>query len=543
LIVIGVDEADALRPACRAGDIVCPVADCPRPALTARGGSRRDHFAHMRGRRDSHGPERLAHQHAKAVIGQWVHRRYPQLEVRTEATVQTGQRADVLVTSPSGKRVAVEIQCSPLTGDEWRERHTRYRDAGITVQWLWWNQAPHLRPPRGGLAGEPGVARRPALLGEIRAAKLPWLWFDPFNAVLPAAVADRRLARPLGCATTHWYGQHVGMAPFVLERCALGEAGIVHPVLTRLTAEEQRLAAEDLRRAEEAARASEQGERERREREQAARARFAALLARAPDPRHPALRKLLANAPNGGRMVTDDVCEGTLRLAAIADAGIVGRQATVWAVEAQIDRTVRIPSDQWDAVQSTYAALLDTGWVTAGRFAGSLQAPPGSADAAKRLVAANRSRRRSPSSTPRRSVALPSPAPEPGRSPPHGGPDATVAVGVATSSPLPDAESVTHRLVRARGPRLAIIETHERDGAAAALDVVAHVAACPECCRHRYGCPTLGQALVWARGPRETTPPDADVRLSALSRAQLDAALAAERSETAANPDPGGTGA
>jgi hypothetical protein len=107
----------------------------------------------------------------------------------------------------------------------------------------------------------------------------------------------------------------------------------------------------------------------------------------------------------------------------------------------------------------------------------------------------------------------------------------------------PSAESLVHRLVRARGPRLAIIETDERDGAAAALNVVVHVVACPECCRHRYGCPTLGQALVWARGPRDTAPPHADVRLSALSRAQLDAALAAERSKTSPDPDTGGTGA
>jgi competence CoiA-like predicted nuclease len=56
-----------------------------------------------------------------------VQQRHPQLEVVIDASGRDGQRADILVTSPrSGKRLAIEMQCSPLTDAERRHRHDSY---------------------------------------------------------------------------------------------------------------------------------------------------------------------------------------------------------------------------------------------------------------------------------------------------------------------------------------------------------------------------------------------------------------------------------
>ena len=152
LVVIAQDDAAALRPACRVGQLVCHIDDCVTPAISTRGGQRRDHFFHLRAGGQDHGPERFAHQHSKAVLAAWAAERHPHLDVRVEARVETGQRADILLSSPtSGARLAIEMQCCALTEAEWCRRTRGYSDAGIEVQWLWWNR-PGSRTPTGRAA-------------------------------------------------------------------------------------------------------------------------------------------------------------------------------------------------------------------------------------------------------------------------------------------------------------------------------------------------------------------------------------------------------
>jgi hypothetical protein len=44
-------------------------------------------------------------------VAAWLRGRYPDVEVTVdEATIETGQRPDVLVVRPDGSRVAVEVQ-------------------------------------------------------------------------------------------------------------------------------------------------------------------------------------------------------------------------------------------------------------------------------------------------------------------------------------------------------------------------------------------------------------------------------------------------
>jgi hypothetical protein len=469
LIVIDEGEADRLRPACKAGDMVCPVGECPHPALSTRGGTRRDHFFHLNGRRDSHGPERLAHQLGKAKIARWARGRHAGLDVQVEATIETGQRADVLITSPaSGARLAIEIQCSPLTAAAWRARHELYLAAGVCAQWLWWNQPPHLGAARGEQHARPGIAREPSLLEAVRNAGLEWIWFDPGAEVLAAALDDTRLARPLRCPAGGWWGKHVGMVAFTLADCALTEHGLTAPVLERLAAERDRLADEDAARtAREAA--------ERQAAEHAARRAFQAALATLPAADDPAVIRLLEDIVDGGAVLGVGVCEALLRLQTVRYPGTVGAPADTNGLGDLLERAARdlgVRSLPPDIADRALRALRTGGWIDANRIAGSWDAPPGSELARRRLETRAR-----PQAT-----ATPSPRPpQPRGVPPRQRrPD-------PSPGEVADGGCSAHRQISDRGPRLALIEAREQRGPAGSRLVLEHLLVCERCRRHPWG--------------------------------------------------------
>jgi competence protein CoiA-like protein len=461
LVLIERGQADQLRPSCRAGDLICPVSDCPSPALSTRGGKRRDHFFHLHRSATAHGPERLAHQHAKAVLAHWIQQRHRDLEVVLEAPVETGQRADVLVTSPqSGKRLAIEMQCSSLSAADWRHRHDSYTNIGIATQWLWWNQPPHLRQATGDQRTSPGIARRPALMDDLAGHDgMPWLWFDPVNAVLAVAVDDPRLAKTLGCATPNWYGQHVGVAPLELADCTLTERGLMHPLLERLTTLRAELANRDA-----------QCEQVRRA---AGRAQVHTLLTQVgADPAHPAIAALLAGFVDGGPAISDDVCEAMLRLTAVRYPVHIGSPAgpralhdRLWSAATELGcRNIR--DDVW---RRAAEALNSSGFVQGGRIVGSLGAPPGSNAAATRLEVSRAASRRGPVRPPRRSDEPPTPP-----SPKDRESAALRPVGWE------------HGWAQRRGPRVALIEAREHDGRQGGLRVLAHLLDCAACRDHHW---------------------------------------------------------
>lgn len=220
--------AEELRERCRAGDLICPVPNCPAPAYVARGGAtRRHHFAHRPGG-GGHAPESYFHQVAKFRLADWVRRRYPRMRVGVEVRVESGQIADVLITSPrTGARVALEVQFSALSVDEWRRRTRGYTDHAVQVQWLFGHLPPHLRR----VPDEERVR-----IGDLHRAMLvegmPVFFIHP----------DHGLVAQMIDATMHWAFDNSGstdlpahpgsdgwLSVHRLDTCKLGPAGLEPP--------------------------------------------------------------------------------------------------------------------------------------------------------------------------------------------------------------------------------------------------------------------------------------------------------------------------
>lgn len=157
LVWIGHGDADRLRAACRDGRLVCPIPNCSRPALTTRraytnrwGTLVVDGFRHLVAPDVDdrvHSPESARHQAGKAAVKAWL-RSQGFTSVRAERTVRIdpgGQRPgrgrrrrpDVSGVHRSGRRVAVEVQVTPLGEPAWRARTADLRAGGWAPLWLW----------------------------------------------------------------------------------------------------------------------------------------------------------------------------------------------------------------------------------------------------------------------------------------------------------------------------------------------------------------------------------------------------------------------
>jgi Competence protein CoiA-like family len=143
--------APAVRADARAGHLICPVPGCEAPAYTTRGGSRRDHFAHLRLAGAGHAPETFFHFVAKQLLGEWLRSRYPIAHVVVDhQAVENRQVPDVLCTFPDGRRFAFEVQYAALTEADWEKRHHGYALQEIVDVWLFGHIRRYLRPDRYG---------------------------------------------------------------------------------------------------------------------------------------------------------------------------------------------------------------------------------------------------------------------------------------------------------------------------------------------------------------------------------------------------------
>lgn len=117
------------------------------------GGSRRPHFAHPAGSgppSGRHSAESVWHLTSKAVLAEWARLQPGVIEVRNEAWLPNHQRrADVRIVFDDGQQLAMEVQASPLTDQEWLRRHNDYRGNGIIDLWIW---HPDFPPHWGPLA-------------------------------------------------------------------------------------------------------------------------------------------------------------------------------------------------------------------------------------------------------------------------------------------------------------------------------------------------------------------------------------------------------
>lgn len=129
--------------------LTCPVPGCDARLTTVHSESRRDHLRHLT-ESGGHSAESVFHAQGCAVVEAWLNEKYPRsTATREEYTNDQGERrADVLLTGPTGHRVAFEVQYSPLTPRAWRERHESYRRQGIVDVWLFGHQGSQLKVDR-----------------------------------------------------------------------------------------------------------------------------------------------------------------------------------------------------------------------------------------------------------------------------------------------------------------------------------------------------------------------------------------------------------
>ncbi|MBP2622847.1 competence protein CoiA [Streptococcus oricebi] len=112
------------------GPFFCPA--CAGPLCLRQGPVMQAHFAHLslkncQYQSENEGPEHLG---LKATLFAWARRSGP---VKVEAFLaELGQIADLLV----GEKVALEIQCSPLSQARLKERSQSYQEQGYQVIWL-----------------------------------------------------------------------------------------------------------------------------------------------------------------------------------------------------------------------------------------------------------------------------------------------------------------------------------------------------------------------------------------------------------------------
>ena len=230
LVFMDIGAARRLRAECDAGHLVCPVPGCGDPRLIARGGSRRDHFAHRHVvDAIAHAPERWYHLCGKHLIGDWARRHYPEARVQVDhEAVDNGQVPDVLVVFPDGRRFAFEVQYAPLTIDAWHARHAGYRAQGIVDSWLFGHIPPHLRAARGR-PGEPPRFVFSQLLEALELSGGIARWIDPDARAIRTplhALGWRRARSPSGA----WLLVEAPTEP--LDACCLDNDGLRAPADT-----------------------------------------------------------------------------------------------------------------------------------------------------------------------------------------------------------------------------------------------------------------------------------------------------------------------
>lgn len=239
----------------------CFMPDCrDRRLTTVARRDRRDGFSHMSGA-GGHSGEGLFHQQAKALIVRWVRARYPSVTaVAEQATDRRDRRADVMLTWPDGRQVAVEIQYAAITAEDWQRRQDSYREQGIRAVWLFGHLAPHLRAARperwqtaeevGGVIQVNDVHRAMAASGETV------LWINPIDEQIGVGWCSQRMHHCRDAICRHDdvrdlkfavpFGADANTATFTVDRlvdCALSPDGLATPTSRDLLASHAELLA------------------------------------------------------------------------------------------------------------------------------------------------------------------------------------------------------------------------------------------------------------------------------------------------------------
>ncbi len=116
--------------------LFCPI--CGSKMIYRRGTKRVAHFAHLSAcTYKYYEPETEEHIHGKQAIKKWLEALYPNNQTYIEYYVkQARQIADVMTIFPDGHRLCVEIQCSPLSEEMWKQRFEGYSQEKISQLWI-----------------------------------------------------------------------------------------------------------------------------------------------------------------------------------------------------------------------------------------------------------------------------------------------------------------------------------------------------------------------------------------------------------------------
>lgn len=151
----------------------CPEPGCRSPKITTVSrmpGGARDGFRHLVAPDGGHEPESMFHRQAKALVQRWAVDLDVVETAEQEVRVNGGERvADVMLRLRGGALLAVEIQYSALTVEDWLTRTASYRQLGIGVTWLW-----------GHIGAQSPLVDKWRELARLQAkASLPVLWLNP----------------------------------------------------------------------------------------------------------------------------------------------------------------------------------------------------------------------------------------------------------------------------------------------------------------------------------------------------------------------------
>lgn len=183
--------ADAFRADCAAGHLICPLPRCADPRYLAVGGLiRRHHFRHRTAGLPPHDERAWNHQTAKLLLGQHLRDRHPDLSIAVnEDTQDASDSPDILVRTPAGGVLAIEVQYARLTVERWRERHDAYAAEKTRDVWIFGHLPPHFRRPRHGQEAEEAV-QLGSLLRAVSWAHMPVYFIDPDRRELATALIE-----------------------------------------------------------------------------------------------------------------------------------------------------------------------------------------------------------------------------------------------------------------------------------------------------------------------------------------------------------------
>lgn len=190
--------ASDLQVRAMAEQVECLMPECPdrRLRVVNRHSSvrtARDGFRHHAGAGCNPTAESLFHKSGKEAVRRWVLTHRPGLRVEVEVPLPGRERvADVMVTSPDGRRLAIEIQYAKIGVAEIEERTRAYRDAGIGIQWVFGHHGHHFKPDEH-LTWLSGVRLGDAQRAVIKAG-CRLLWLNPISGQVATPTVGDYLA-------------------------------------------------------------------------------------------------------------------------------------------------------------------------------------------------------------------------------------------------------------------------------------------------------------------------------------------------------------